>query len=72
MIIISELYNLMNYTLYLHFFLFFPLSHDKHFQTSPKYSGLDLSLARLSFKKLVKRAEVLAEVFDRHVCYFLL
>ncbi|XP_067356937.1 probable E3 ubiquitin-protein ligase HERC3 isoform X1 [Channa argus] len=35
---------------------------DKHFQTSPKYSGLNLSLARLSFKKLVKKENVLAEV----------
>ncbi|XP_075998041.1 putative E3 ubiquitin-protein ligase HERC3 [Genypterus blacodes] len=43
---------------------FLDKSHDKHFQTSPKCSGLDLSLARLAFKKLVNRAEVLKEVVD--------
>ncbi|XP_075998044.1 putative E3 ubiquitin-protein ligase HERC3 [Genypterus blacodes] len=43
---------------------FLDKSHDKHFQTSPKYSGLDLSLAQLAFKKLVNRAEVLKEVVD--------
>ncbi|XP_030587326.1 probable E3 ubiquitin-protein ligase HERC3 [Archocentrus centrarchus] len=35
---------------------------DKHFQTSPKYSGLDLSLARHNFEKLVKSDPVLEEV----------
>ncbi|XP_075998034.1 putative E3 ubiquitin-protein ligase HERC3 isoform X2 [Genypterus blacodes] len=43
---------------------FLKRSHDKHFQTSPKYSGLDLLLARPAFKKLVNRAEVLKEVED--------
>ncbi|XP_075998040.1 putative E3 ubiquitin-protein ligase HERC3 isoform X5 [Genypterus blacodes] len=43
---------------------FLERSHDKHFQTSPKYSGLDLLLARPAFKKLVNRAEVLKEVVD--------
>ncbi|XP_051238205.1 probable E3 ubiquitin-protein ligase HERC4 [Dicentrarchus labrax] len=37
---------------------------DKHFQTSPKYSGVNLSLARIAFKKLVKKDNVLAEVED--------
>ncbi|XP_070764277.1 probable E3 ubiquitin-protein ligase HERC3 [Enoplosus armatus] len=41
---------------------FLEQSKDKHFQTSPKYSGLNLSLARLAFKKLVKKDNVLAEV----------
>ncbi|XP_070764278.1 probable E3 ubiquitin-protein ligase HERC4 [Enoplosus armatus] len=41
---------------------FLDRSKDKHFQTSPKYSGLNLSLARLAFEKLVQRDEVLAEV----------
>ncbi|KAK2841856.1 hypothetical protein Q5P01_012056 [Channa striata] len=41
---------------------FLEQSKDKHFQTSRKYSGLNLSLARLSFKKLVKQANVLTEV----------
>ncbi|KAM8893194.1 LOW QUALITY PROTEIN: putative E3 ubiquitin-protein ligase HERC3 [Spinachia spinachia] len=35
---------------------------DKHFQTSPKYSGLNLSVARLTFEKLVKQDNVFAEV----------
>ncbi|KAL7402723.1 hypothetical protein ABVT39_018937 [Epinephelus coioides] len=35
---------------------------DKHFQTSPKYSGLNLKLAQLAFKKLVKKDTVFAEV----------
>ncbi|XP_038561956.1 probable E3 ubiquitin-protein ligase HERC3 [Micropterus salmoides] len=35
---------------------------DQHFQTSPKNSGLNLSLARRAFKKLVKKDNVLAEV----------
>ncbi|XP_018517718.1 probable E3 ubiquitin-protein ligase HERC3 [Lates calcarifer] len=41
---------------------FLDQSKDKHFQTSPKYPGLNLSLARLAFKKLIKRDDVLAEV----------
>uniref|UniRef100_A0A4W6ETW2 HECT domain-containing protein n=1 Tax=Lates calcarifer TaxID=8187 RepID=A0A4W6ETW2_LATCA len=46
-------------------FFFCLLSKDKHFQTSPKYPGLNLSLARLAFKKLIKRDDVLAEVCNR-------
>lgn len=38
------------------------LRKDKHFQTSPKYPGLNLSLARRAFKKLIKKDDVLAEV----------
>ncbi|XP_078024314.1 putative E3 ubiquitin-protein ligase HERC3 isoform X1 [Epinephelus lanceolatus] len=41
---------------------FLEQSKDKHFQTSPKYSGLNLKLARLAFKKLVKKDDVFAEV----------
>ncbi|XP_071362182.1 probable E3 ubiquitin-protein ligase HERC3 isoform X2 [Trachinotus anak] len=41
---------------------FLDRSKDKHFQTSPKYSGLNLSLAQLDFKKLVKKDVVLAKV----------
>ncbi|XP_073327615.1 probable E3 ubiquitin-protein ligase HERC4 [Pagrus major] len=41
---------------------FLEQSKDKHFQTSLKYSGLNLSLARQAFKKLVKKDNVLAEV----------
>ncbi|XP_037623786.1 probable E3 ubiquitin-protein ligase HERC3 [Sebastes umbrosus] len=41
---------------------FLEKSKDKHFQTSPKYSGLNLSLARRAFKKLVKNDDVFAEV----------
>ncbi|XP_059190452.1 probable E3 ubiquitin-protein ligase HERC3 [Centropristis striata] len=41
---------------------FLKKSKDQHFQTSPKYSGLDLSLARHAFKKLVKKDRVFAEV----------
>ncbi|KAM7413982.1 hypothetical protein PAMA_019007 [Pampus argenteus] len=36
--------------------------NDKHFQTSQKYSGLNLSVARLAFQKLVKKDDVWAEV----------
>ncbi|XP_060933112.1 probable E3 ubiquitin-protein ligase HERC4 [Limanda limanda] len=36
--------------------------NEKHFQTSSKYHGVNLSLARLAFKKLVKNDDVLAEV----------
>ncbi|TMS05920.1 putative E3 ubiquitin-protein ligase HERC4 [Larimichthys crocea] len=35
---------------------------QRHFQTSPKYSGLNLKLARVAFKKLAKRDDVWAEV----------
>ncbi|TMS05606.1 putative E3 ubiquitin-protein ligase HERC4 [Larimichthys crocea] len=41
---------------------FLEQSQEKHFQTSPKYSGLNLSRARQAFKKLVKKDKVLAEV----------
>nr|XP_046250580.1 probable E3 ubiquitin-protein ligase HERC4 [Scatophagus argus] len=41
---------------------FLEQSKDKHFQTSPKYSGLKLSHARCAFKKLVKKDHVLTEV----------
>ncbi|XP_065327503.1 E3 ISG15--protein ligase HERC5-like [Pelmatolapia mariae] len=40
---------------------FLDRSNDKHFQTSPTYSGLDLSLARHSFEKLVMQDVVFAE-----------
>ncbi|KAM6937862.1 putative E3 ubiquitin-protein ligase HERC4 [Xenentodon cancila] len=35
---------------------------DSHFQTSPLYSGLDLSLAASVFRKLVKKDVILTEV----------
>ncbi|KAM9351921.1 putative E3 ubiquitin-protein ligase HERC4 [Symphorus nematophorus] len=41
---------------------FLEQSKDKHFQTSPKYSGLNLLLARQAFKKLVKKDKVFEEV----------
>ncbi|KAG7523241.1 putative E3 ubiquitin-protein ligase HERC4 [Solea senegalensis] len=41
---------------------FLEKSKDKHFQTSTKYHGLNLSLARHTFRKLVKTENVLAEV----------
>ncbi|XP_034735088.1 probable E3 ubiquitin-protein ligase HERC4 [Etheostoma cragini] len=41
---------------------FLEQSKDKHFQTSSKYSGLNLSLARRAFKKLVKKDNVFAEL----------
>ncbi|XP_035520693.1 probable E3 ubiquitin-protein ligase HERC3 [Morone saxatilis] len=41
---------------------FLDQSKDKHFQTSPKYSGLNLSLAQLAFEKLVKKQDIFAEV----------
>ncbi|XP_028264079.1 probable E3 ubiquitin-protein ligase HERC4 [Parambassis ranga] len=44
---------------------------DKHFQTSPKYSGLNLSCARQAFKKLVNKDNVRAEV-EEAVLHFLL
>ncbi|XP_078113864.1 putative E3 ubiquitin-protein ligase HERC4 isoform X2 [Sander vitreus] len=42
--------------------VFLDQSKDKHFQTSPKYSGLNLSLVQPAFEKLVKKDYVLAEV----------
>ncbi|KAK9517170.1 hypothetical protein VZT92_025058 [Zoarces viviparus] len=42
--------------------IFLDQSKDKHFQTSSKYSGLNLSLARHAFKKLAKKGHVMAEV----------
>ncbi|CAB1327289.1 unnamed protein product [Coregonus sp. 'balchen'] len=41
---------------------FLDKSRDKHYQTSLKHSGLDLSLARLVFQKLAEKDKVLAEV----------
>ncbi|XP_045075926.1 probable E3 ubiquitin-protein ligase HERC3 [Coregonus clupeaformis] len=41
---------------------FLDKSRDKHYQTSLKHSGLDLSLARLAFQKLAEKDKVLAEV----------
>ncbi|XP_075962649.1 putative E3 ubiquitin-protein ligase HERC4 isoform X1 [Anarhichas minor] len=41
---------------------FLEQSKDKHFQTSPKYSGLNMSAARLAFEKLVKKDKVFTEV----------
>ncbi|XP_023155082.1 probable E3 ubiquitin-protein ligase HERC4 [Amphiprion ocellaris] len=41
---------------------FLEQSGDKHFQTSPKFCGLNLKLARRAFKKLVKKDDVRAEV----------
>ncbi|CAB1455246.1 unnamed protein product [Pleuronectes platessa] len=35
---------------------------EKHFQTSSKYHGVNLSLARLAFKRLVRKDDVLSEV----------
>ncbi|XP_029605527.1 probable E3 ubiquitin-protein ligase HERC3 [Salmo trutta] len=43
---------------------FLDKSHDKHYQTSLKHSGVDLSSARLAFKKLAEKAKVLAKVED--------
>ncbi|KAL3066453.1 hypothetical protein OYC64_016412 [Pagothenia borchgrevinki] len=37
-------------------------SKDEHFQTSPKYCGLNLPLAQLAFQKLVTKDNVFAEV----------
>lgn len=42
--------------------LLFDLSGDKHYKTGRGHSGLDLSLARLSFVKLAKRESILSEV----------
>uniref|UniRef100_A0A3P8SEP8 HECT domain-containing protein n=1 Tax=Amphiprion percula TaxID=161767 RepID=A0A3P8SEP8_AMPPE len=41
---------------------FLEQSGDKHFQTSLKFCGLNLKLARRAFKKLVKKDDVRAEV----------
>ncbi|XP_062276633.1 probable E3 ubiquitin-protein ligase HERC4 [Scomber scombrus] len=41
---------------------FLEQSRDKHFQTSPTYFGLNLSVANHNFNKLVKKDTVLAEV----------
>ncbi|XP_024138390.1 probable E3 ubiquitin-protein ligase HERC4 isoform X2 [Oryzias melastigma] len=41
---------------------FLEKKRDKHFQTSPKYHGLDLKRAQLTFKKLVKKKSVWKEV----------
>ncbi|XP_038855947.1 probable E3 ubiquitin-protein ligase HERC3 isoform X2 [Salvelinus namaycush] len=41
---------------------FLDKSCDKHYQTSPKQSGLDLSLVRGAFRKLAKKDKVLTEV----------
>ncbi|KAM9398503.1 LOW QUALITY PROTEIN: putative E3 ubiquitin-protein ligase HERC6 [Salvelinus alpinus] len=43
---------------------FLDKSCDKHYQTSLKHSGLDLSLARMAFQKLAEKDKVLAEVED--------
>ncbi|XP_034735089.1 probable E3 ubiquitin-protein ligase HERC4 [Etheostoma cragini] len=42
--------------------VFLDQSGDKHFQTSPKYSGLNLSLLQRAFKNLVKKDDVLTQV----------
>ncbi|XP_049430285.1 probable E3 ubiquitin-protein ligase HERC3 [Epinephelus fuscoguttatus] len=42
--------------------IFLDQRKDKHFQTSPKYSGLNLSLVQPAFEKLVQKDVVLAEV----------
>ncbi|XP_071263260.1 probable E3 ubiquitin-protein ligase HERC3 isoform X2 [Salvelinus alpinus] len=41
---------------------FLDKSCDKHYQTSPKQSGLDFSLVRGAFRKLAKKVKVLTEV----------
>ncbi|KAK5898983.1 hypothetical protein CesoFtcFv8_008507 [Champsocephalus esox] len=41
---------------------FLEKSKDEHFQTSPKYCGLNLPRAQLAFQKLVKKDNVFAEV----------
>ncbi|KAK5867921.1 hypothetical protein PBY51_012376 [Eleginops maclovinus] len=41
---------------------FLEKSKDEHFQTSPKYCGLNLPIAQLAFQKLVKKDKVFAEV----------
>ncbi|XP_042351684.1 probable E3 ubiquitin-protein ligase HERC3 isoform X2 [Plectropomus leopardus] len=42
--------------------IFLNQSKDKHFQTSPKYSGLNFSLVQSAFEKLPKKGNVLEEV----------
>ncbi|KAL6107277.1 uncharacterized protein ACO6RY_10950 [Pungitius sinensis] len=42
--------------------IFLDQSNDKHFQTSSKYCGLNMTLARRAFKKLSRKDDVLAEV----------
>ncbi|KAL1023772.1 hypothetical protein UPYG_G00045920 [Umbra pygmaea] len=46
-------------------------SRDKHYQTSLKDSGVDLSLARLAFQKLAKKTKVLDEVKEVVLCKLL-
>ncbi|XP_062276832.1 probable E3 ubiquitin-protein ligase HERC4 [Scomber scombrus] len=41
---------------------FLDQSNDKHFQTSQKFSGLNLSVARLAFQKLVQKDDVWEKV----------
>ncbi|KAM4603975.1 putative E3 ubiquitin-protein ligase HERC3 [Polymixia lowei] len=41
---------------------FLDRSLDKHFQTSPTCSGLDLSLARIAFEKLATKDKVLTKI----------
>ncbi|KAJ8000716.1 hypothetical protein DPEC_G00183240 [Dallia pectoralis] len=41
---------------------FLDKSRDKHYQTSLKHSGLDLSFVRLAFQSLAKKDKVLTEV----------
>nr|XP_029529416.1 probable E3 ubiquitin-protein ligase HERC3 isoform X1 [Oncorhynchus nerka] len=41
---------------------FLDKSCDKHYQTSPKQSGLDYSLVQSAFRKLAKKGKVLTEV----------
>ncbi|KAI9538030.1 hypothetical protein NQZ68_019371 [Dissostichus eleginoides] len=43
---------------------FLEKSRDEHFQTSPKYCGLNLPLAQLAFQKLVKKDNVFGGVED--------
>ncbi|XP_062852462.1 probable E3 ubiquitin-protein ligase HERC3 [Trichomycterus rosablanca] len=44
---------------------FIEKSGDKHYKTGRGHSGLDLSLARLSFMKLAKRENILSEIVER-------
>ncbi|XP_062852463.1 probable E3 ubiquitin-protein ligase HERC4 [Trichomycterus rosablanca] len=43
---------------------FIEKSGDKHYKTGRGHSGLDLSLARLSFMKLAKRENILSEIVE--------
>ncbi|XP_068168691.1 probable E3 ubiquitin-protein ligase HERC3 isoform X4 [Antennarius striatus] len=43
---------------------FLDQSNEKHFQTSPEYSGLNLSLAQQAFEKLATKDYILMEVED--------